>query len=60
MLLKDAQVDWKTKHMKKGPEDNNRDESSESDEITSMYISRHFSMERTDECKKHQDSSVHW
>jgi hypothetical protein len=37
--------------MKRGPEDNNKDESSESDEITSMYISRHFSMERTDECK---------
>jgi len=46
--------------MKRGPEDNNKDESSESDETTSVYISRHFSMERTDECNKHQDSSVHW
>jgi hypothetical protein len=46
--------------MERGLEDENKDESSESDETTSTYISRHFSMERTDECNKHQDSSVHW
>jgi hypothetical protein len=35
--------------MERGPESNNNDESSESEETTSTYISRHFSMERMDE-----------
>jgi hypothetical protein len=46
--------------MERGLEDDKKDESSASDETTSMYILWHFSMERTDECNKHLDSSVHW
>jgi hypothetical protein len=32
----------------------------ETDKTTSTYISLHFGTEKTDECNKHQDSSVHW
>jgi hypothetical protein len=38
----------KDEPMERGREDDNKDDSSESDETTSMYISRHFRMERTD------------
>ena len=53
-------LDPKTKQMKRGIQEYNKGECPKSYDSTSTYISRQFGAEVTNECGKHQDSSVHW
>lgn len=54
------ELDPKTKQMEGGIQDYNKGECPESCDTTSTYICRQFGVEVTNECGKHQDSSVHW
>jgi hypothetical protein len=46
------------KQMEKGVQEYSKDESPDSYDTTSTCISRQFSFEKIDKCKKHQDLSV--
>jgi hypothetical protein len=46
------------KHKERGVKDYSKDKSSESDDATFTYISRHFGMKKIDECTN-TSSSVH-
>jgi len=48
------------KQMEKGVQEYRKDESPDSYDTTSTSISRQFSFEKRDRCKKYQDLSLQW